>query len=304
MTALDVLLEKTSRTFALAIPLLPEPTHREVTIAYLLFRTADTFEDAPDWTAEEKAAALAAFCDVLRSPSIERAEALSRDWVSQRPATHEGYLQLLAEFAGVLDAHLALSEEAREEITQHVIRSAEGMSRIVRREGGVELESIDELREYCYIVAGIVGEMLTELFLLGRPRLEPVAAALRQRAKLFGEALQLVNILKDSEVDASEGRVYLPRNTSRCEVFDLAREDLGAASEYVLSLQSAGAPRGIVAFTALPLELAWAALDRIERDGPGSKISRPEVYRITRRVKSALGRNEPAVRGHALQKAR
>jgi len=42
----DGLLQKTSRTFALAIPLLPEPTRTAVGAAYLLFRVADTFEDA------------------------------------------------------------------------------------------------------------------------------------------------------------------------------------------------------------------------------------------------------------------
>ncbi len=42
---LEELLIKTSRTFALSIPLLPEPTRREVTVAYLLFRIADTLED-------------------------------------------------------------------------------------------------------------------------------------------------------------------------------------------------------------------------------------------------------------------
>ncbi len=42
---LEELLFKTSRTFALSIPLLPEPTRREVTVAYLLFRIADTLED-------------------------------------------------------------------------------------------------------------------------------------------------------------------------------------------------------------------------------------------------------------------
>ena len=36
MADLALLLEKTSRTFALSIPLLPEPTRREVMIAYLL----------------------------------------------------------------------------------------------------------------------------------------------------------------------------------------------------------------------------------------------------------------------------
>ena len=41
---LDQLLVETSRTFALAIPLLPEPTRRTVSVAYLLFRAADTLE--------------------------------------------------------------------------------------------------------------------------------------------------------------------------------------------------------------------------------------------------------------------
>ena len=50
MIDVNDLLVKTSRTFALAIPLLPEPTRREVGLAYLLFRIADTFEDATAWT--------------------------------------------------------------------------------------------------------------------------------------------------------------------------------------------------------------------------------------------------------------
>ena len=37
--SLQNLLVKTSRTFALAIPQLPQPTLREVTVAYLLFRS-------------------------------------------------------------------------------------------------------------------------------------------------------------------------------------------------------------------------------------------------------------------------
>jgi phytoene/squalene synthetase len=51
MANLDDLLLKTSRTFALSIPMLPEPTRRHVGIAYLLFRVADTFEDAALWPA-------------------------------------------------------------------------------------------------------------------------------------------------------------------------------------------------------------------------------------------------------------
>jgi farnesyl-diphosphate farnesyltransferase len=168
------------------------------------------------------------------------------------------------------------------------------MARFVARTEGnrLTLTSIEELRDYCFVVAGLVGEMLTDLFLLGQPSLEGAAPFLRERAATFGEALQLVNILKDADADGAEGRRYLPEGVPRGDVFALARRDLGVAGEYVTALHGAGAPRGVVEFTALPSELAWASLDRIEASGPGSKVSRPEVFRIARRVRHALDRGE------------
>ncbi|MCB1057030.1 MAG: hypothetical protein KDD11_16130, partial [Acidobacteria bacterium] len=58
MVDLQDLLIKTSRTFALSIPLLPEPTCSEVRLAYLLFRIADTFEDSTAWSKERRIRAL------------------------------------------------------------------------------------------------------------------------------------------------------------------------------------------------------------------------------------------------------
>jgi farnesyl-diphosphate farnesyltransferase len=96
-------------------------------------------------------------------------------------------------------------------------------------------------------------------------------------------------------VDASEGRRYLPLQVDRGEVFALARRDLETAGRYIASLQSAGAPRGLVEFTALPVLLAKASLDRLETHGPGAKVSRPQVFLLTQRLKRALDRGEPAV---------
>ena len=104
----------------------------------------------------------------------------------------------------------------------------------------MQLDTIDDLRAYCYAVAGIVGEMLTELFLLGRPSLARVASELRSRAAAFGEGLQLVNILKDARPDAAEGRTFLPRLAPLAEVFALARKDLAAAAAYVELLRARG----------------------------------------------------------------
>jgi farnesyl-diphosphate farnesyltransferase len=291
------LLEKTSRTFALSIPVLPEPTHREVMIAYLLFRIADTFEDAAHWEPDRRIEALSAFKALLAKHSRPDAERLAREWSAANPAEHAGYRELITEVPAVLDAFFALSSSAVEPVRRHVSRSAEGMAGYVARTRGGQLvvQDVPDLKAYCYQVAGIVGEMLTELFLLDREQLAPIAGYLRQRAATFGEALQLVNILKDSSVDTSEGRSYLPAGVPRAEIFALARHDLSVAGDYILALQEHGAPRGVVEFCALPVLLARASLDKIESHGPGSKVSRPEVFLLTQLLKKALDRGQPAV---------
>ena len=137
--------------------------------------------------------------------------------------------------------------------------------------------SLRELRDYCYVVAGIVGEMLTELFLLDAEALAPFASRLRRRSRFFGEALQLVNILKDASSDATEGRVYLPAGIDRARVFALARRDLDVAAAYVGTLQFAGAPDGFVAFTGSPAVLAPREPRPDRRGCPGGKLTRAEV---------------------------
>ncbi len=284
------LLGKTSRTFALSIPPLPEPTRREVTVAYLLFRIADTFEDASHLEPETRVRALHDLIGLLGTPARDETVRLSREWTAAGVATHPGYRELLAEVPFVLDAFFALSPGAVEAIRRQVIRSAEGMAGFVAltRDGRLSLSGLDDLKAYCYVVAGLVGELLTELFLLGRPGLAGESGTLLSRAAAFGEALQLVNILKDAASDAAEGRTYLPAGVPPDKVLALARRDLMAAGEYIGALERAGAPRGILEFTALPVELAWATLDRIEEKGPGAKVTRLEVGLLARRVRLAL----------------
>lgn len=303
MSDLLDLLEKTSRTFALSIPPLPEPTRREVTVAYLLFRIADTFEDAAHLPPDARIRALRDFISLLRNPSPPEAGRLSGEWTGAGWATHRGYEELLGEVPFVLNAFGALSPDAIAVIRDPVIRSADGMASFVARmrDGRLALSSLDDLRAYCYVVAGLVGEMLTELFLLDRSQLVAVAPDLRKRASAFGEALQLVNILKDAAEDAAEGRSYLPASVPREEVFALARRDLGAAGEYIEALERVRAPRGILEFTALPVELAWATLDRIEQRGPGAKVSRPEVFSLVRKLRQTLDAGDSVAalcRGH------
>lgn len=309
MADFEHLLVKTSRTFALSIPQLEGETRRQVTLAYLLLRIADTLEDAAVWSRDRRVEALFRFAALLDDPdeSLQSrghaapavggtAEAMVDSWLAHPPTRHDGYLELLEATGEVLAAYAALDPAARSVIGRHVRRTCSGMAHIVQRadlDGELRLSGISDLRDYCYVVAGIVGEMLTELFLLGAS-LEPVAEALRRRAASFGEALQLVNILKDSATDADEGRTFIPSGRERSLAFELARADLLIAGEYVDRLQKAGAPRGYLGFTGLPVRLAWATLDRVEDQGAGSKLTRPEVAALVAAMYADLDAGRPA----------
>ena len=297
MTDVDHLLTKTSRTFAVTIPMLPMPTREEVSIAYLLFRIVDTFEDATRWTPSQRIDAINAFLPLLASRHPGQARRFADRCLVDPPVDHAGYLELLDEIPFVLSQLDRLSEGGAHLLRQYVSRSAEGMAQIltgIAPGKTLQLRSIAELRHYCYIVAGIVGEMLTELYLLNRPGLAPVADYLRARSRLFGEGLQLVNILKDADVDDSEGRQYIPTG-QRAEVFALAQSDLQAATEYTLAVQQHGAERGLVAFDALLVRLATETLAVLRARRPSNKLTRGEVVAIVTSVLSDIDSGRPAV---------
>ena len=234
----------------------------------------------------------------MAAPSGERAGVLAARWLDPAPTTHEGYLDLLRQVPLVVDELAAMPPAVREVMRRHTSRTARGMADFVGRSADVReigLTDLEDLRRYCYVVAGIVGELLTDLFLLELPALAGSAGALRERASAFGEGLQLVNILKDSADDQREGRVFLPRGVARREVFDLARADLERAAEYSRLLQRVGAPRGVTAFTASPVALARAALARVEERGPGAKLTRAEVFTLHAQVQAALVAGRPVL---------
>ena len=77
---------------------------------------------------------------------------------------------------------------------------------------GVEMDltprryaTFDDLREYCYHVASVVGLISIEIFGYRDPRARDAAVDL-------GLAMQLTNIMRDVREDAEAGRVYLPQD--------------------------------------------------------------------------------------------
>jgi farnesyl-diphosphate farnesyltransferase len=280
-------LEETSRTFALAIPLLDEPLRREVTLSYLLFRVADTLEDAASWSASQRSACLRECADLVQRGDSAEATRVATRWIELGPTEHAGYLALLAAFPALLADARALGPTSMERIEHHLVRTIERMDAFVRQadeDGTVVLRTKQDLEAYCYAVAGIVGELLTDLFVLHAPRLRSVSDELMRHAPAFGEGLQLVNIARDALDDAREGRAFIPADMRVDDVLSLAHEDLDRAMIYVETLRSRGAPSGTIAFVALPVMLARATLERVRSEGAGAKLSRAEVAELMARV--------------------
>lgn len=282
------LLERTSRTFALTIPLLDEPLATDVGLAYLLFRIADTLEDAPSWGREKRMAALDSFGEWLVGEDHEKRWL---EMVATTPPTEDsGCAALLARAEGVRMSVAQRGHDLSMAMTMDVVRTSSKMAEFVARqtdEGGLVLADLPDLLEYCYAVAGIVGELLTEMFLLRDPALEGERDALMELAPAFGEGLQLVNILKDAEGDAREGRTYIPPGVDRAAVMAIARTDLARANDYVGVLKLAGASSHVRAFCELPVRLAEATLDRLEQGA--AKLTREEVMKIFAAVVTAKG---------------
>jgi len=70
--------------------------------------------------------------------------------------------------------------------------------------GEMRYETFEDLALYCSRVAGAIGLIAIEIFGYQNPRT-------REYALNLGQALQLVNILRDIQSDARRGRVYLPQ---------------------------------------------------------------------------------------------
>jgi phytoene synthase len=73
------------------------------------------------------------------------------------------------------------------------------------------------LQRYCHLVAGVVGEVASNIF--GR-----TAPATTEYAHRLGLAMQLTNIIRDVGDDARRGRIYLPM--SELQQFDVKAHEL------------------------------------------------------------------------------
>ncbi len=216
------LLPGVSRTFALTIPVLPRELAEVMTNAYLLCRLADTIEDDVGLDNDQKSMFHARFVAVVKGtePAEPFAAALL-PLLSARvlPAERD----LVRNAAAVIRVTHGFSAAEQAALSRCVTIMCTGMPEFQRHKSLRGLANVGELASYCYYVAGVVGEMCTELFCLHCPELVEKRDAMLKLAVSFGQGLQMTNILKDIWDDRQANACWLPRSVFGGGTFDLER---------------------------------------------------------------------------------
>ena len=201
-----------SRTFSITIDRLEEPMARHICLGYLLCRIADTIEDAGHIPPETQTELLTAYDRVLDPEDDLPVSAFMDEVEPWIPEERTNDWEVVAETPRVLRTFEALDEEPREIMRDPVRELVDGMAMFTNRyadEGGLRLQTLEELEEYCWYAAGTVGTLITGL--VARGASQERAEELRANARSFALLLQLVNIAKDVENDYhEENNVYLP----------------------------------------------------------------------------------------------
>ena len=297
----NAILQGVSRTFALTIPQLPSGLRAVDGNTYLLCRIADTIEDSDTLTLEEKRRYYDWFVGAveLKASSSE----FGRELASKlQGSTLEAERDLVRNTERVLRITHSFSDADQAALQRCIRIMSAGMEDFQEGRFTDGLRDQEHLDAYCYHVAGVVGEMLTELFCAHSRDIASCKDELERRAISFGQGLQMTNILKDIWDDKKRRVCWLPQVTFARAGFDLrnlesaagdpafhaalgqliavARRHLENALDYTLLIPKS--ERGIRNFCLWAIGMAVLTLRKINRQrdftsGAEVKISRRSV---------------------------
>ncbi len=203
-----LLLDKVSRSFALAIRMLPKNVNTQIMAAYLVYRVIDTIEDSgADYKVKKKmfrevidSISLKHYDDIRIAQTMEYLERLISPYCSREEK------ELLSSYKEVAVVFYALPRDIRRSILRWGKVMVKGMEKFLRKK-------IDTLRDqtiYSYYVAGVVGYLINDVLYYNRIIDNQLRKQLKRSAKNFGLALQKINILRDIARDVVEERYYWP----------------------------------------------------------------------------------------------
>ncbi len=302
-----------SRTFAITIEQLEPPMADRICVGYMLCRIADTIEDAGHIPAATQVGLLNHYQAVLDGErSLQSFQTAVDDWLPA-PAERSADWRVVANVDRAFAAYRSLPASSQDAIRGPASELVGGMAMFVDRyakTGGLRIQTIEELEEYCWYAAGTVGKLVTNLLAMDAGPDD--RATMRANAESFALLLQLVNVAKDVGSDyREENNVYLPADwlheagispdavgdpqaasaVGRVvdRVVDRAAGYLDGAQEYLLAMPETQG--NTLSAWAIPKLLAVGTIRELKArpsdvvDGD-VKVSRSEVYALIERFEN------------------
>ncbi|SHE93622.1 farnesyl-diphosphate farnesyltransferase [Seinonella peptonophila] len=255
-------LAATSRTFFIPIDRLPNGLKEAVASAYLCMRAIDEIEDDPSLPASHKTSLLEKISSILVRPFM------ASDW----NYLFRDYHSLLPEVTLRINDWAKLSPSP---IAQNIFHAtavmAKGMAVWVQRNWTIRTK--DDLDNYTYYVAGLVGELLNEIW-----HWYDQTDADQELAIAFGRGLQAVNIIRNRDEDLKRGVDFFPDGWEKADMFSYARQNLEMADRYMTQISN----KAIYDFCKIPVALAHGTLDIMEAGK--RKLTRNAVKAIVKAV--------------------
>ncbi|NOV02278.1 phytoene/squalene synthase family protein [Paenibacillus sp. LMG 31457] len=256
------MLKKTSRTFYIPISGLDLGLKEAVSSAYLCMRAIDEIEDHEGLTDQLKVDLLLGVHQAFQSPNI----------IEETQKLLSPYGEILPAVSMQLDEWAQLCPPSGAPIVFHYIAKM-SMQMAEWVQNGWNIHTEEDLDRYTYSVAGMVGEMLSELWLWHDGTQSDLT-----KAVAFGRGLQAVNILRNRAEDLERGVDFFPDGWGFKEMQQYTRRNLQIADSYIADLKDGPALK----FCKIPLALAHATVNLIAVGG--NKLTRDAVLKIVKRV--------------------
>lgn len=209
----QTLLKHTSRSLYLSARILPHTIQDAFGIAYLLCRYADSIADTPLLPASRRLYWIQRYPQMISTPRADEQQQLVQEIAGSSDNPYEKELLqnlplCLEEFSKLPD----VQQKTVLEVARHVCEGMEMDLRTFPPEDSGRLTAFNqkaELEQYCHLMGGAPGVFWSRLIVQSVPLSIP-ADALLKWGKNIGDALQIVNILRDLSKDLRIGRCYFP----------------------------------------------------------------------------------------------
>lgn len=204
------ILSGVARTFALTTPQLPRQLRALFGNAYLLCRINDTIEDDPTLSIAQKDLFAKRFIAIVNGLDDDGFGCELAGLLSDSILDSER--ELIAQTSKVVNIKRKFTLTQQTILENCVSTMSRGMMEFQRNATVDGLPDLATYNRYCYSVAGIVGETLTELMCDYSEEIRARRAQLLPLGLSFGLGLQMINILKDTWEDRARGVCWLPRD--------------------------------------------------------------------------------------------